>query len=210
MDTMIFNSCLRKRKDALHLIAKSEPSWKYRKLLAISLFVLSILIIGAVLFLLLLNPTDATGVFIFICFAVIMACVPFFIAISTKNKAKYVCAYPYSSYANGILVLKEHELQYLFWQVGPREPAAYSSPRAIFNDEDKFIYQINKDAISKIVIDEKDICTIWGLGNIAVPKWAKIPKSEIKELSKEFSFVLDFEDDSVSKIIKNWRNNYGE
>ena len=96
MDTMIFNSCLRKRKDALHLIAKSEPSWKYRKLLAISLFVLSILIIGAVLFLLLLNPTDATGVFIFICFAVIMACVPFFIAISTKNKAKYVCAYPYS------------------------------------------------------------------------------------------------------------------
>lgn len=125
---------------------------------------------------------------------------------SVKNKAKYICAYPYSSYANGKLILGENSLQYIFWQVGPTEPAAYSSPRAVFHEEDKFIYQINKEDISKINIDKNGICTIFGSGNIILPKWAEIPKSEIKELSKEFSFLICFSEDSAKDIIQNWKN----
>ena len=203
---VILSTDLHKRKEMLHKVAKTEKSWKIRICLSIVLFVLSISLLIATGFLLLSCPTDTTGMFLFIGTGIIFACVPFFIALSVKNKAKYICAYPYSSYANGKLILGENSLQYIFWQVGPTEPAAYSSPRAVFHEEDKFIYQINKEDISKINIDKNGICTIFGSGNIILPKWAEIPKSEIKELSKEFSFLICFSEDSAKDIIQNWKN----
>ena len=138
-----------------------------------------------------------------------MACVPFFIALSTKNKAKFKCAFPYSSYANGTLILDDDNLQYIFWQVGPTEAAAYSSPNAVYNDEDKFVYTIDKKSISKLFINEIGICTILGNGQITVPDWADIPKKEIDSVSKEFSFILAFDEKDVNERIINWRDNNG-
>lgn len=209
MDKKIFKPSLKMRKKMLSIIAKREPSWKIRVFLTIALFSISALIIIAIIFLLVLHPTDKTGVFIFICFGIMMACVPFFIALSTKNKAKYKCAYPYSSYANGTLILDENTLQYIFWQVGPTESAAYSSPHAVYNDEDKFVYTINKKSISKLTIDEFGICTIVGDGKVTIPDWADIPKSEVNSISKDFSFILGFDEKNAKESIIKWRHNNG-
>lgn len=210
MKKTVFKSSLKKRKEMLREIVKTDRSWKFRMLLTVILFSAAALIVIAIAVLLVLNPTDIIGIAVFTGAAIGLACAPFFIALSTKNTAKYKCAYPYSSYANGTLILDEQNLQYLFWQVGPTEPAAYSSPRAVYNDEDKFVYQISRNDISNLVIDENGICTIFGDGKITVPEWAdSIPKSEVNALSKEFSFVLAFDEANVKESIMNWRNSNG-
>ena len=209
MDKSVFQPSLSKRKSLLSIISKQDSSWKFRMFLTFLLFSISICILIATTVLLILHPTNTMGVFTLICSAIIMACVPFFIALSTKNKAKFKCAYPYSSYANGTLILDGDNLQYIFWQVGPTEPAAYSSPRAVYRDENKFVYKIDKKFISKLIIDENGICTIFGNGKIIVPDWADIPKKEINSLSKKFSFVLAFDEKDVNERIINWKNDNG-
>ena len=132
-----------------------------------------------------------------------LACVPFFIGLSVKNTAKFKCALPYSSYANASLLLGEDALEYVFWRVGPREPAAYSSKHAVYKDEDKFIYRINKENINSIDIKE-NICKIKGNGSVQMPEWAE-EDSTVKKTSKEFSFIMAFEQGDVAKIIAEWR-----
>lgn len=200
------NSDLRKRKTLLHNVAKTNSSWKYRMFFTVLLFILSAAIMISICILLLFHPTTAMGVFIFICFGIMMACVPFFIAIGIKNKAKYICAFPYSSYANASLFLEQDDLRYEFWQVGPTEPAAYSSKRAVYNDEDKFTFIIDKKSIIDIEFDNNGVCNVLGKGKINAPKWAELTKSEIDEISKDFSFILAFDADNAKEIIINWRN----
>lgn len=209
MDKSVFQPSLSKRKSLLSIISKQDSSWKFRMFLTFLLFSISICIIIATTVLLILHPTDTMGVFVLICSAIIMACVPFFIALSTKNKAKFKCVYPYSSYANGTLILDGDNLQYIFWQVGPTEPAAYSSSRAVYREENKFVYKIDKSSISKLIINENGICTIFGNGKIIVPDWADIPQKEINSLRKKFSFVLAFEEKDVNERIINWKNDNG-
>ena len=209
MKNTIYKPNLTRRKEMLAVIAKDEPSWKFRIILTVVLFLTSAFIILATILLIINNQANISGVLAFVLGAIAFACVPFFIALSTKNKAKYKCTYPYSSYANGTLILDDENLQYLFWQVGPTEPAAYSSSHAVYNDEDKFVYRISRDSISKLFVDEKGICTIIGDGKISIPDWAVIPKSEIKKISKEFSFVLAFNEKNVKESLIKWRNNNG-
>lgn len=90
-----------------------------------------------------------------------------------------------------------------FWRVGPREPAAYSSKHAVYKDEDKFIYRINKENINSIDIKE-NICKIKGNGSVQMPEWAE-EDSTVKKTSKEFSFIMAFEQGDVAKIIAEWR-----
>ena len=178
---------------------------------AVFLFICAPVILVGVGILLILNPTTAWGIFIFMCAAVMIACVPFISASAIKNQAKYKCAYPYSSYANGTLFLGEEDLQYVFWQVGPTEPAAYSSPRAVYHDEDKFVYQIRRDCISELMIDENGICRIVGAGEIILPKDiinASEIKAEADKLSKDFSFILAFDEENAEQVILDWKNNY--
>lgn len=112
--------------------------------------------------------------------------------------------FPYSSYANGILILSDESLQYVFWRVGPHEPAAYSSKRAVYNDKDKFIYSIRKTDIKKISI-ENEVCQITGLGTIQIPEWAG-EDSFIKKENKHFSFIMAFEEKNADMTINEWRN----
>lgn len=142
-----------------------------------------------------------------ICYAISIGCVPFFIACSVKNTANYECGFPYSSYANGTLLLNEQSLEYIFWRVEPHEPAAYSSKRAVYRDEDKFIYKIDKQAISKLSINELGICSIKGQGLLEKPEWACVDYKKYSdkiESCKNFSFILSFEEAEASEKIKRW------
>lgn len=207
MKNTVLNPSLKKRKELLHEVAKTDPSWKVRMFFAVFLFICAPVILVSVGILLILNPTTGTGIFAFSCWAVMMACIPFIAASAIKNRAKYKCAQPFSSYANGTLFLGEEDLQYVFWQVGPTEPAAYSSPRAVYHDEDKFVYQINRDCISKLTIDENGVCRIIGKGQMILPEGVELPKSEINGISKDFSFVLAFAEENAEQAILDWKNN---
>lgn len=98
---MVFQSSLKKRKEILHEFAKTESGWKLRMFLMYLLFSLSAIILISIVILLINHPTTGMGVFVFLCFGLMMACVPYFLGLAVKNKSNYKCAYPYSSYANG-------------------------------------------------------------------------------------------------------------
>lgn len=201
----ILTPSLKKRKELLKVIAKTDSSWRLRMFLTACLFILAVLILLAFIILLFVHPTNMMGIFIFILAGVMMACVPFFIALSIRNTAKYKCAFPYSSYANGTLILDENTLQYIFWQVGPTEPAAYSSSHAVYNDKDKFIYRIDKNNIEELTINDIGICRIVGKGQLVLPEDVKLPKSEINEVSKDFSFALAFDEKDAKESIIEWK-----
>lgn len=168
--------------------------------------ILNVVTLGICVFIayLLFNFTlEVEGALLIIGVGVIFACVPFFISLSVKNKAKFKCALPYSSYANGTLVLKDKTLTYIFWRVGPNEPAAYSSKRAVYNDEDKFVYTILKSDIKSLVIKD-DVCLIKGNGKFKMPEWAVEDFSVNSDIVKNFSFILAFTKKNVAEKIKEW------
>ena len=193
---------LSERKRILNKVSHNHPQWKGRIAAYVVLMLIAAAIICYTAVLLISNPTSAFGVFIFLCAAICIACVPFFIALSVKNTAKYKCALPYTSYANGSLLLYDDRLEYAFWRVGPREPAAYSSKRAVYNDEDKFVYSISKKDIKSIVFND-EICVVKGNGTTQMPEWAE-EDATVKRVFKEFSFILAFEQKNSAQIIDEW------
>lgn len=133
-----YKNSLKKRKELLAIICKQNKTWKIRMALYVVLNVLSVAAIGAMIIILVRNPADERGIFMFMSLAVVWAFVPFIIACSVKNTAKYKCAFPYSSFANGNLNLYDDRLEFVHWRVGKAEPAAYSSKRAVYKEEDAF------------------------------------------------------------------------
>lgn len=184
-------------------MSKNHPQWKGRIAIAGILVIFAIGIMGGVAYLLFRHPTSTEGVFIFLAAGICMAVVPYAFSLSVKNTAKYKYALPYSSYANGSLLLLDDALEYIFWRVGPQEPAAYSSKRAVYMDEDKFVYIIKKAAIKSISIRD-DICRIEGNGVVQFPEWAE-EDSTVKRSFDEFSFVMAFEQKNADQIIHEWR-----
>lgn len=158
----IFTPDLSERKRLLRNVCRTHPQWKIRITLAVVLFIMAIGVLCGFACLLMAHPTSTEGVAIFTGAAVCFACIPFAFALSVKNTAKYKCAFPYSGYANASLLLDEDTLEYVFWRVGPQEPAAYSSKRAVYRAEDRFVYKINKAEITSLTIKQhlftKDEC----------------------------------------------------
>ena len=204
-----YKNSLKKRKEFLAIICRQHKSWPIRMAIFIVLNAAVIAIVVGVLTLLINHPTDAFGVLMLIAAMISMACIPFIISLSVKNTAKYKCAFPYSSFANGNLILHDDKLEFIHWRVGGGEPAAYSSKRAVYRDEDSFVYTIGVADISTLRIDQNHICHISGAGILSRPEWAgtKGVREEIK--TKTFSFLLDFEDTSVEDAIRKWRKNNG-
>ncbi len=191
------------RKRILKAICHNHTQWKARMTISIVLFTISIRMMGYTFYLLANHHTSTFGIFIFICAGICLSCIPFFIAISAKNIAKYKCALPYSSYANGSLILTDYSLEYIFWRVGPREPAAYSSKRAVYRDENKFVYIIRSEEIKSISFKD-DACKIKGIGKVEMSEWAE-EDHIVKKTSPEFSFVMAFEQREAEQSIIRWR-----
>ena len=105
-------------------------------------------------------------------------------------------------YANASLLLGEDTLEYAFWRVGPQEPAAYSSKRAVYREEDKFVYRIRKTDIHSIDV-KGDICRIEGSGIVQMPEWAE-EDATVKRESKTFSFIMAFEQRNAEQILAEW------
>lgn len=199
----IFTQDLSERKRILRKICKTHNQWKIRMAVFTILNVVTLGICVFIAYLLFNFTLEVEGALLIIGVGVIFACVPFFISLSVKNKAKFKCALPYSSYANGTLVLKDKTLTYIFWRVGPNEPSAYSSKRAVYNDEDKFIYTILKSDIKSLVIKD-DVCLIEGNGKFKMPEWAVEDFSVNSDIVKNFSFILAFTKKNVAEKIKEW------
>ena len=203
-----FQTDLSKRKLYLKNIAKKHPTWKLRIFIFWLLMVISIGIIAGIAYLLTTlekAPTPET-IMIFLMMAVIFACIPFFIGISVKNSAKYKCASPFSGMTNGILVLTDTYLEFVFWKASKEAPAAYSSKRALYRDEDKFVYHFDKNNIKSLKINDLHVCQVSGAGSLTVPIWASSNDTIETKSAKNFSFVTCFNQDDCEKIISNWRD----
>ena len=200
----MFSPDLPERRRILKEICHSNSQWKPRLSVVGVMFLLAIGIIAYTVVLLINHHTSSFGIFIFLCVGVCLACVPFFIGVSAKNSAKYKCGLPFSSYANGTLLLHDNKLEYVFWRVGPREPAAYSSKRAVYKEQDKFVYSVEKKDIVQITIKD-DVCRITGTGFTAMPEWAE-DDATVKRTCSEFAFILAFEQRNADKSIMEWRN----
>lgn len=199
---------LKKRKDFLNAIAKSKSSWKFRMILMILLFLMSIGIFVGVGYALLSaeNTITTTTIVVFVMMAVCLACVPFFLGIHIKNSAKYSCAAPYSGMTNGTLLLEDNKLEYVFWKASKEAPAAYSSKRALYRDEDKFIYRFDKHNIKSMTVDQYHVCHITGNGTITVPIWESTNDTIETRKVSQLSFLVSFEQNDAERIIKDWRN----
>lgn len=199
----MFTPSLEERKRIHSTLCKQNPKWKSRMALRTFLLILTVAILVFAIVITLIYSKATINSIILILVGLGIASIPFIISLSVNNTAKYVCAFPYSSFANGILTLEDDLLEYTFWRVGSREPAAYSSKDAVFIEEDRFVYTINKDAVKQISI-ENDICTLTGSGTIKIPKWAE-EDTEIKKKNNCFSFVMAFEQKDVDQAINEWR-----
>lgn len=100
------------------------------------------------------------------------------------------------------MLLGEDTLEYAFWRVGPQEPAAYSSKRAVYREEDKFVYRIRKTDIHSIDV-KGDICRIEGSGIVQMPEWAE-EDATVKREIKTFSFIMAFEQRNAEQILAEW------
>lgn len=198
----VFTPDVTKRKRVLKNVCRNHPQWKVRFGVAIALFTVAAGIMCGFTYLLIKHPASIEGVMLFAATALCLACVPFFLALSVKNTAKYKCAFPYSSFTNASLFLGNVALEYAFWRVGPQEPAAYSSKRAVFRDQDVFVYRIYKTNIQSIEI-KGDICKIKGNGCTQMPRWAE-EDCAVKRNSEEFSFIMAFEQGDADRIIEDW------
>lgn len=200
-----YQNSLNKRKEYLARICKSNKLWKAKMFGHYVLVVIALIIIVGVAIMLTQHPLDAFGTFIFIAVSIGFACIPYFISLSVKNNAKYKCAFPYSSFANGILILSDDKLEFVHWRVGKQEPAAYSSKRAVYKDEDKFVYTIMLKDVQAMEIDGLHICTIIGRGTLSQPEWAGTSGNRENIETHKMTFLLDFEEPEVENNLRKWR-----
>ncbi len=203
-----FKTDLGKRKEYLKAIAQSKRSWSFRIVCFWILMVIAIGILAGVGYVLLTaekTPAPST-IMIFFMMAICFSCIPFFIGISVKNNAHYKCASPYSGMVNGTLMLTDSYLEFVFWKASKEAPAAYSSKRAWYQDEDKFVYRFDKSKIKSIKIDEFHVCHVSGSGTMTVPDWASANDAIETKSAKNFSFVTCFTDENCENIILKWRD----
>ncbi len=198
-----FTPSLSERKRILKLVCNKHSQWKIRMTFSVILFILAAGIMIGFAALLIWQHAIPVAVYAFMATALCFACVPFFSGLSVKNTAKYICGLPYSSFANGTLFLKDDVLEYVFWHVGPDEPAAYSSKRAVYRARSKFVYSIPKAEIKDVSIQD-GVCTIMGKGRIQMPKGA-VEDDAVKECCDSFGFLLAFEQSDAMQKIKQWR-----
>lgn len=196
----VFKPDLNQRKKLLRQQQEKHRQWPVRMAVVGGLFVIAACIPLGTVLLLVRHPTHLYGVLLFLGLSLGFACVPFFAAFGVKHSSQYKCGLPYSSYANGFLFLSDSTLEYVYWQVGREAPAAYSSKRAVYDDEDKFSYTIEKDEILSISCND-GVCYIQGRGSLKSPVWCK----DAMDVGNGFSFLLAFEGKNIEKTILKWR-----
>ncbi len=203
------------RKRILKGICRKHKGWKFFAATEAVLFLAAAGFVAAVIVLLVNHPATVTGCFVFSCAGLVFACVPFVIALYVKKMGKYKCAFPYSSYVNGSLVLHGNALQYVFWRAGPKSGSAYSSKSPTnYQENAKYFYLIEKKDISSIEI-KGGVCRIKGKGSLRAPAWAEewerneLPPwagndGALKNAGKEFSFIMAFQEKNSAGAIKEW------
>lgn len=206
--SVVLTTDLKKRKEMLKKIAKTNKKWNIYMTIAFLLFICSIAILLSTALLLIKHPTTPIGIFVFICIGIIFAIIPFFIAVSINNSSKYNCALPYSSMANEKLSICDDRLEFIYWNVSKDNRGAYSKHEK-YRDENKFVYSIYKNDIKKVVFED-ETCIIKGKGKIKLPFYLEDdffnPEDKFETVDS-FEFLQCFNGASIKDVIERWKNN---
>lgn len=197
-----FTPSLSERNRILKQIRRKNPWWKVKITLSTLLLLLPVGILAGTYAWLSWCDADAKATLVFMLAAVCISGVPFCVGLGSRNSAIYKCGQPFSGYANGILRLKEDELEYVFWEVGSGMPAAYGSKNAVYCEEAKSVYSIPRLGIVVISVDG-DICTIRGKGKIQRLEDEECGESSV-EYCNSFRFILAFEQSGAIQSIEQW------
>lgn len=207
-EKLVFIPSLIRRKQILLSICKAKFKWRLSIIVSLILKLIAALIIIATIIFMNYKGIEFEKAIIFIVASVCFSLIPFFISLSVKNSANYKNGLPFSGYANGHLILDDNSLVYEFWQVGPREPAAYSSKRAVYNEVDKSLYVIEKQSIKNISINDLGVCKITGDGKLLTPNYNSKRNMYNEKKTKSFEFICSFDTEFSENIANDWRINY--
>ncbi len=200
-----------KRKKYLRNIAKKHKMWIPRHIgywilvgLAVIIFV-SFMILMTMLLCSAENTFEIQRAIICGVPGVTMGGMAYLFSVTTKHSAKYKCALPFSSYANGTFVIENDYVMYTFWKVN-EYPIDGQSKKKKHKEEDMFTYKIYKRNIESIDVNDDNICTIKGSGSVNGPLYRiNNDFGEVGEriVIKEFSFLTCFDNDRSNEILLN-------
>ena len=205
----VFLPDLYARKRVLRELATKHPAWKRKVIFSILLFSVGIVIIAFTLRLIMTNTPRALGYFIFGVPGATFAIIPMIIGVIRYVSAKYDCALPYSSYANGTITLYEDRLEYVYWEIRKESPEAKTEKYLMkYPEEAKTTYSIDRDSIRDVTTEDGLVCVISGSAKIKIPDWKRKDGQFFLDKTQyvgEFSFPLAFAETDVIQIIDNWR-----
>lgn len=197
-----FTPSLSERKRILKLVCNEHPRWRIWRGAYIALFILAAgLVIGCAA-VLAWQRAIPEAVIAFMMTAFMLAAVPLSTGLCVRNVARYKCGLPYSSFANGTLQLGDDALEHVFWHVARNEWAAYSSRRAVYREQSKFVYRIPKDAIEDVRF-HGGVCAIRGKGVTQMPTGAT-DDDAVQKHSDSFGFLMAFEQPGAERAIRRW------
>lgn len=207
-EVMLFPS-RKKRMKRLKKIRKSNSKWKWRSILFTVTNLLSALIVLAAAVYAFTGPDVdiAQGILFVLLILIFPTSFVFISGYLPWYYGRYYCTQPYGSRANEHLILSEDSLTLLFWYVKKNNPMAYGIGN-FFLKGDENVYSIPKSNIEDIYIDENDICHIKGQGffrpSPTITDSKAIQTMGAYDVSKGFSFIIDFTDDNAKSDILNW------
>lgn len=201
-----FETDLNKRKEYLKVIAKSDPTYLPRMICFWIIMLSTVLFIIEIVCMIFTakHVPDTEVVVAFYAMIICLACAPFFIGLSVKNTAKYKCAAPFSGMTNNTLILTDSYLEFHFWKASKEAPAAYSSKRAHYAPEDKFVYRFDRQNIKVIKIGKDHICRVAGEGIVTVPDWASSTDAPKTKKVSSLDIVTCFTDNDCESKILSW------
>ncbi len=194
-------------------MATKHPAWKRRVFFSFLIFSVGIVIIAFTLKLIITNTPRVLGFLIYGVPGATFAIIPMIIGVIRYVTAKYECALPYSSYANGTITLFQDHLEYTYWEIRKETPEAKTEKYLMtYPEEAKTTYSIEREDIRDVSTQDGLICVISGSGKIKIPDWKREGDEFFLDKTQyvgDFSFPLAFAEADVVQIIDRWRRTPG-
>ena len=195
MKTFYFD---KKQQDKILLkISKKNRSWKWRQFFINFLRGCALLIFISVFIFLIVERTSPTGWIVFLFIAAVPVTIFWLSSDLLLESTLYKLSFPYSSYRNGTLTIRDTELEYQFWCIGKDDIDRCKRRNYIYKENQSYVFTITKERIKNLKF-ANDICTIEGDGILTHSDGSFL---QTKEFINTFSFDLSFKNKYKVRIM---------
>lgn len=196
---IVLSTDAKERNRILKRFYKAQPGRELRIIWGTFLCMLGEVALGFTVCMAIDHPMNGDGVYVWSLVGLVLVSISLIPGVISFLKTWYEYGLPYSSYANGTLSIVGDTLEYSFWKVGVRNPAAYGWKRATYSDYFRKVYTIERSDIKEIQL-RNGICTIKGWGVIQSSPDA----NEEEKLCRDFSFLWAFPQEDGYQKVEKW------